>query len=107
MDIMSQVNYQIAIRFWQRNGDSSCVANGVNRQIAMFDDVSLGKPIGVPIILSISFFLNSVTKMWDLVIPLCMWMGRMGQANVLESQKHWLMTNELNMILPATIKSER
>jgi hypothetical protein len=60
--IVFQVNQHAAIGFRQRNGGGSCIARRVKRQIAIFDDASLGKVKHVPILLSVSFDLISETK---------------------------------------------
>ena len=63
MHIASQSNYNIEIQFGCRNGDSLYVARGIEREIAVSHDISLGYSICVPIVLHVSFTLNSVTKM--------------------------------------------
>jgi len=54
LHIASQANYHIEIGFGQRIGDGACVSRAVNKQIAIFEKVSLGKAICVPILLPVS-----------------------------------------------------
>jgi len=54
----------------------------------------------------VSFYFISVTKLWDMIIGLRMCKGRMGHANVLDSNSHWLKTNELDIGLPVSVKLE-
>jgi len=104
--IVSQTNHQIEIRFWRRHGAASCVAGGLNRQIGISDDVSIWNVIPVPILLPVSFYLISVTKLWDMIICLCMCKSRISHANALDFKSHWLTTNEGDIVLPATGKSD-
>jgi len=39
--ITTLANYHIEIGFGQRNGDTSCIARGLDWQVAVFNDVSL------------------------------------------------------------------
>jgi len=94
------------IGFGQRNGDGSCITGGVNGQICIVDNESLRKVICVPILLPVSFHLILMTKLWDMIIGLCMYKARMGQANVLDSNSDWLTTNERDIPLPVTVKSD-
>ena len=48
-----------------------------------------------------------VTKLWDMIIRPCMCKGRMGHANVLDSKSYCLTTNELDIIVPVTVMSEK
>jgi len=106
LQIAFQARYNMAILFGRGNGDSSLGAGGVNWPIAIVDDVSPGKAIRVPILLHVSLYLISVTKLWDMIIRLCIFKGRMGHAKVLDTKLHWLTTNELDMVLLVTVKSE-
>ena len=60
---MSLAEYHIQIGVGQRNRDGSCVPTDVNEQIAIVGGVSLRKAIRVPILLCVSFYLISVTKL--------------------------------------------
>jgi len=46
----------------------------------------------------------SVTKLWDIIIRLCMYKGRIGHANGLDFKCDWLTTNEHDIVLPVTVK---
>jgi len=76
----------------------------MDSQIAIFDDVSLRKAIGVPILLSIKVFWISVTELLDKIICLCMCKGRMGDAKVFNSQSCRWITNKFDNVLPVMVK---
>jgi len=88
------------------HGDSSCAAGGMNRQIGISDDISILNVIPVPILLCVSFYLISVTKLWDMIICLCMCKGQESHANAIDFKSRWLTTNELDLIMPVTGKSD-
>jgi len=104
--MVSQANNHIEIEFQLRNGDSSCIPGGVNAQVAIVDDVSDGKAIKLPILLCVSFYLKSVTNLWDMIIRLCMCTGRMGHANVLDCKLHWLTSKECDIVRLVTVELE-
>jgi len=70
----------------------------------MCDDVSIWNAICVPIVLRVSFYLISVTKLWDMIIRLSICNGWIGHANVLDFRSHWWTTNESDIVLPVTVK---
>jgi len=76
----------------------------MNWQIGICDDVSIWNAIPVPILLRVSFYLISVTKLWDMIIRLCMCKGQIGHANDVDIKSHWLTTNERDIVLPVTIE---
>jgi len=104
--IVSLADYHIQIGVGQRNRNGSCVPTDVNEQIAIVGGVSLRKAIRVPILLCVSFYLISVTKLWDMIICLCICKGRMGHANVLDCKLCRLMTTEHHIVMLVTVKSE-
>jgi len=106
LHIPSQVTYHTNIGFGGRNGDDSYLAGAVNRQIDIFDNVSLRKETSVPILLCVSVYLVSVTTLCDMIICLCRCKGRMGHGNALDSKLDSLVTNLPDIVLPVTIKSE-
>jgi len=106
INIASQANQHVEFVFGRRNRDGFCVAWGLSKQRDIFDNVSLQKAIRVPIVLYVCFYLISVSKLWDMIIHLCMFKGRMGHANIPDSKSHWLITNELDIVLPVTMKSD-
>ena len=79
----------------------------MNWQIGICDDVSSWNVIPGPILLRASFYLISVNKLGDMIIRLCVCKGRMGYANVLDSKSHWLTTNQHDIFLPGTGKSDK
>jgi len=63
LQIEPLANFHIAIGFRQRHGDGSGVTGSVDSQIAIFDDISHVKAICEPVLLSVSFFWISVTRL--------------------------------------------
>jgi len=98
LHIASPAYFHIEIRFGWRNGDGSCITCGANRWIDIFDDAYLGNDVSVSILLRAIFCLISVTKLWDMIMHLCMWKGGVGHAKFLDSKYHWLTSNELDII---------
>jgi len=82
----SLVYYHIEIKYGQRYGDGSCIAGDIDSQIVNFDDLSLAKANFVPTLLHVSFFLISVTKLWDRIYDQCVCKSRTGHARVLDSR---------------------
>jgi len=52
----------------------------------------------------VHFYLISVSKMWDMIIRLCMRKGPIGLTDVLDSTSPLLTTNECNIVLPVIVK---
>jgi hypothetical protein len=94
------------IDFWsrQRQGDTSRVSRGIKRQTVIFDIISLWKVICLLILLHVSYFLIPVTKLWDMIICLCMCKGQMHHVKVLESKSRKRMAKTFHFYLQATIK---
>ena len=61
--IASLANDHIDIGFGRRHGDGSSVTGSVGSQICIFDDVSHVKALCEPVLLRVSFFWLSVTKL--------------------------------------------
>jgi len=72
----------------------------------IIDNLSLRKVIGVPILLQVNIFWISVTKLWDMIICLCMCNGHTGHTQVLHSKLSWLTINQPDIVLPLTDKWE-
>jgi len=72
-------------------------------QTVIFDVRSRRKASCLPILLRVSFFLISVTKLWDMIIRLCMCKGRTHHVNVLESKSHCEMTKTFSFILQVSV----
>jgi hypothetical protein len=102
--IASLANHHIEIGFGRRYGDGSCVTGSVDCQVAIFDNVSCVKAICEPVLLLVSLFCISVTKLWDRIIPQCVCKGCMGHPKVLDPKSSWLTNNELYMVLPVKVK---
>jgi len=102
--IWPPANYHIDIRFQRRDGDGSCVCGRIHMQTVIFDIWSWGNASCLPILLSVSFFLISVTKLWDLIIRLCMCKGRTHHVNVLESESRCKTAKTFSFILQVTVK---
>jgi len=103
LHIASQANCQIEIGFRGRHSDLSTVARAINRQIGIYDNVSILNAIPAPILLCVSFYVISVTKLWDMIIRLCMCKGRIGHATFLNFNSHCLTTDVRDIILPVTV----
>jgi len=60
----------------------------------------------VPILLRVSFFLISVTKLWDMIFCLCMCKGQTHYAEGLESKSGFKMAHTFVFCLLITAKEE-
>jgi len=94
------------IWFRQWNGNGSCVVGRTDGQTAIVDDASLWKANCVPILLSVSFWMISVMKLWDMIIGLWMRKGYMGRVQVLDFNSSWSTSNELGIVVSITFKWE-
>jgi len=103
----SLTNYTMEIRYGWRYGDGSPIAGGIDIQIGNFDDLSLVNAICVPILLHVSIFLISVTKLWDMIFHQWVCKGRMGHAKVLDCTSGWLAASKLDIDLPVTVTLQR
>jgi len=103
LDIVSPANHDIDIRFRWRHCDGSCVSEGTQKQICIFDIISLWNAICVPICLCVSIFLIAVTELCDMII--CLWMNksRTHHAKGLESKSSFMTANTFDFCLPITI----
>jgi len=63
LHIASLANGHIDIRFGRRHGDGSSVTGSVGSQICIFDDVCRVKAICETVLVCVSFFRISVTKL--------------------------------------------
>ena len=106
LGIASLVNYNIEIQDGRRYGDGSRVAGGIDIQIVSFDALSLVNAICKPILLPVSYFLISVTTLWDMIFDQCVCKGRTGHANVLDSKSGCSMASKLDIDLPVTVMLE-
>jgi len=104
LHIASLANYHIDIGFGRRHGDGSCITGSVDSQICLFDDVSRVKAICEPVLLRVSIFWISLTKLWDRIIPQCVCKGHTCHPNVLNSKSGLLTNDDLYMMLPVTDK---
>jgi len=105
--IASPAHHHIQIRFGRWHGDISCNSGGIMRQLGIFDVIYLWNGICLPILLCVSFFLISVTKLWDMIMRLCVWNGWTQHAESLESKSGWIMANNFNFCLPTTVQWEK
>ena len=106
LQIASQTNQHIEIRFKWRNNDGSCIAGEIDMQIAFFHVILLGNAIWIPILLRVSFALISVTRMRDMISRLCMCKGRTCPATVADAESSSYAINELDIDLPVSVMSE-
>jgi hypothetical protein len=61
--IFPLANHHIDIGFGRKHGDGTCVARRIDGQSAIFDVISSREAIRKPILLRVSFYLISVTKL--------------------------------------------
>jgi len=99
-------DHDIYFGFGRRHGDSPCVCRRRDIQTVIFDVISLWKVICLPETLCLSFILISVTILWDMIIRLCMYNGRMHHVKVLESKSHGKMAKTFNFYLQVTVKRQ-
>ena len=104
--ITSSANHHINIKLWWRDGASSCVSRKTDMQIDIFDVISQWKVISVPILLPVIFFLILVTKLWDIIIRLCMCKGRTSHKKVPESKSYCKTAKKLDFSLPISFTWE-
>jgi len=72
-------------------------------QTLIFDVKSQWKAICLPILLPAIFFLISVTKLWESIIPLCMCKGRTHHVTVLQFKSGGKTANTFNCYLQVTV----
>ena len=60
----------------------------------------------LPILLSVSYFLISVTNLWDMIIRLGMCKGRMHHGNDQPSNSHCKRAQTLSFLLDVTVKRQ-
>jgi len=97
-------NYHIDIRFRRRDGDGSCVCGRIDMQTVILDVRSRWKASCLPISLCVSFLLISMTKLWDMMIRLCMCKGRTHHVKVLDSNSHCKTAKTCSFFLQVTVK---
>jgi len=97
-------DYHIDIGFRQRDGDGFGVCGTLDMQTVILDVWSWGKGSCLPIFLCVSYFLISVTKLWDLIVRLCMCKGRTHHVNVLETESLCKTAKTFSFILQVTAK---
>jgi hypothetical protein len=73
-------------------------------QTVIFDIWSWWKASRLPILLRASFVLISVTKLWDIILRLCMCRGRTHHIKVLQSNSHCKTANMFGFFLLETVK---
>jgi hypothetical protein len=86
MYTISLANYVLGIELGNRIGDGSRIARRIEFQIPIVNNVSLRITNGNPILLDVSLFMISVTKLKDMIIHLCMCNSSMGNMKVLDSK---------------------
>jgi len=104
--IQPPANYHIDIRFRRRDGDGTCICGRIQVQTVHFDVWSWWIASCLPILLSVSFGLISVTKLWDMIIRLCMCKGWMHHAIVLKSKSGGKTAIKFGLILQVTVKRQ-
>ena len=104
--IASPANHHTEIRFRQRQGGGSCVMIGIESQIDIFYIITQSKAMCVLIWLCVSFFFILVTKLWDMIIHLCMCKGRTHHAKDIQSLSGCNIANTFDFCLPIAVKWE-
>jgi len=106
LQIASNANHHIEIRFRQNDGDSLCGAGGIEWQNGIFVIISRQKVLPVTMLLHVSFCLISVTKLWDMIVQLWICKHHLHHAKVLDFKSDCKMTNELNIVWSITVEWE-
>jgi len=88
------------------HGDSYWVCGGIDRQTVIFDVISLWKALCLPILLRVSFFLISGTKLWDKILHLCMCKSRTHHVKVQELKSPRKTVKIFDSYLQMTIKRQ-
>lgn len=99
-------NHYIEIKCGRSHGDGSCVIGGLDRQMFIIYVISLWKAIFVRILLRVILFEISVSKLWDTMIDLGMYMCQRHLTNVLLPKSCCKTANKLELSLPITLKWE-
>jgi len=76
----------------------------MNSEIDNFDNTPHWNQIWVPVLLHVSFFWISVTKLWDIIIRQWVCNSQTGNGTALDSKSSWGITNKLDTILPVKVK---
>jgi len=100
----SPANHDIDFGRRRRHDDGSWVGSGIESQQVPFDVKSWWKVIRLPILLHVDFFLILVTKLWDLIIRLCMCKGQTHHPKVLVSNSGAKTANTSDFYLPVTFQ---
>jgi len=77
--------------------------------MGIYDGVSIWTATPVPILLHVSFYLSSVTELWDMIIGLCVCNGQIGHANDLDIKSRWQPMDVISscpLLVSETIKSK-
>jgi hypothetical protein len=102
--IFPPANYHIAIGFWRRDGNGSSVCARIVVQTVLCSVWSRWKASCLPILLRVSVGLMSVTKLWDMIICLCMCKGQTHHVKVLKSKSGCKTAITYGFILQVTVK---
>jgi len=92
--------------FRRRDGDCSCVCGRIDVQSVILDVWSRWKARCWPILLCVSYYFISVTKLWDMIIHLCMCKGRTHCVNVLQSKSHCKTAQMFSFHVHMTVKRQ-
>jgi len=99
-----QFYQHIDFGFERRHGDSCWFWGGIHSHIVILDIISWWKAICLPILLCFIIFLILVTKLWDIIIRLCMCKGRTHYVRVLESKSCGKPAKIFDFYLQITVK---
>jgi len=102
--IASLVNHDIEIGFGQWHGDVFCAMEWLDSEIDIFDVISWWKAICAPILLRVSYFLISVTELWDMIIRPYTYKRRTHCAKAEEPKSACKTTYKLHFCFAITVK---
>lgn len=94
---------QIELEYAWRYSVSSHVTSGIYSLIVNYKGLSLVQAICGPNYRCVRFFEISVTELWDLIFHRCVWTGRKGPGNVVDSKAGWYTARKLDIDLPVTV----
>jgi len=104
--IWPPTKYHISIGFRWRDGDGCSLSGRIDMQTAIFELWLRWKPMRLPVLLCVSYFLTSVTKLWDMIICLCMCNGPSNHVNDLESKLHCKTAETFSSLLHLTVTQQ-
>ena len=103
---MPPPDHHIDFGFVQRHGDRTCLSRGIDKESVILHVIWWRKSSCLPMLLRVSFFLSSVTKLWDMIIRLWMCKGWTHRVKVLQSKSRGNMAKTFHYYLQVTVKPQ-